>query len=325
MPQQLRRKRHSNLRCPKSNSKVTENRQLMRSSDSGVIQRTRQLMERSIEFVSQPFYGASDAVELIQAKRPVSLNEPREGLNVENGRTFISALVSQPPLKIEEERYWFDLMNFLKYRAEQNRLSLDLSRPDVSRVQQIDKDLDEALEIRNHIVESNLRLVVSLAKQFSRQPGQIYELISEGMLPLIRSVELFDIASGNHFSTYATWAVRNEIRRFLKRRKLSTVWFPNEDSSLLENVPDTRSDCASSQLESREDARVVHRLLASLTERERRVILARFGLDDQSHRPSFAAIGNQVGLCGERVRQLITSALSKLKNEIRSEDNFLID
>ena len=213
-------------------------------------------------------------------------------------------------------------MNFLKYRAEQNRLSLDLNRLDAGRIKKIDDDLNEALRIRNHIVESNLRLVVALAKQFSRVPGQIYELISEGMAPLIRSVELFDVGSGNHFSTYATWAVRNEILRFLKRRKLSTVWFPNENSCSLEKIPDARTDSASDQLESREESRVVHRLLSSLTERERRVILARFGLDGQRRRPSLAAIGAQVGLCGERVRQLISSALLKLKNEIETEEDF---
>jgi RNA polymerase primary sigma factor len=325
MSQQLRGMRKSNLDASTPDFNVSMNRQITRSSDGEVIRRTRQLMERSIEFISQPFYGSIDAIELIEAKRPASLNEPRDGVNAEYGRTFISSLVAQPQLSIEEQRYWFDLMNFLKYRAEQNRRLLDLSRLDARRVKQIDDDLDEALRIRNHIIESNLRLVVALAKQFSRLPGQIYDLISEGMPPLIRSVELFDVGSGNHFSTYATWSVRNEIQRFLKRRKMSSVWFPNDNCSSLEKISDTRSDRASDQLESREDLHVVHRLLASLSERERRVILARFGLDGQSRRPSLAAIGAEVGLCGERVRQLIASALAKLKNEIQSEEEFFID
>ena len=282
-------------------------------------------MEGSMEFIYQPFYTASDAFELIQAKRPLSLDEPRDGSKAENGRTFISALVSQPPLKFEEERYWFELMNFLKYRAEQTRLSVDLSRLEIFLVNKIDEDLDEALRIRNHIVESNLRLVVALAKQFSRFRGQIYDLISEGMPPLIRSVELFDVGSGNHFSTYATWSVRNEIQRFLKRRQLSSVWFPNDKSCPLDKIPDNRIDSAIGGMESREDSQTVDRLLASLSERERHVILARFGLDGQSRRPSLAAIGAQVGLCGERVRQLIASTLAKLRSEILSEDDLVID
>ena len=66
-------------------------------------------------------------------------------------------------------------------------------------------------------------------------------------------------------------------------------------------------------------------MLGSLSEREKLVILARFGLDRQSRHTGLAAIGVQVGLCGERVRQLFASALSKLKNEIPSEGEFFID
>jgi len=324
MSRQLRGIRRPDRRGATPDSKVRPKSQMARRIDSSLVERTRQLMERSIEFVPQPFYGSIDAIELIHAKRPASLDQHPDMAKAENGRSFISALVAQPPFKIEEERYWFDLMNFLKYRAEQSRLSLDLKCLDACRVKKIDEDLDEALRIRNHIVKSNVRLVVALAKRFSREPGQLYDLISEGMSPLIRSVELFDVGSGNHFSTYATWAVRNEILRFLKRRKLSTVWFPNENSDSLEKIPDARTHAASEQLESREDVRVVHRLLESLSERERQVILARFGLDGQSRRPSLAAIGAQVGLCGERVRQLIASALSKLKSEFQSEEDLFI-
>jgi len=259
-------------------------------------------------------------MQLIQANRPDAQNQTREPTHDDNRRTYLSALVAKSPFSLQEERYWFELMIFLKYRAEHNRLFLDLSRLDIALVQRIEADLDEALRIRNQIIESNLRLVFALASRLSETTHQLSELISEGMSPLIRSVELFDVATGNHFSTYATWSVRNEMLRFLKKHRLSRQRSAKEGSCSIENIPDYRSRNASDELESSVDYHVIHDALASLTEREKLVIEARYGLNGQRRRPSFAAIGAEFGICGERVRQLIKSAVSKLKSEIPTED-----
>lgn len=278
------------------------------------------LMERTIEFIDQQSYGSSNAMQLIQANRPDLRNQTQEQPHGNHGRTYLSSLVTKSPFSLEEERYWFELMNFLKYRAEHDRRLLDLSRLDIALVKRIEADLDEALRIRNQITESNLRLVVALARRLSETPDQLPELISEGMPPLIRSVELFNVATGNHFSTYATWSVRNEMLRFLKKHRFTRQTSMNEGSCLIENIPDHRSRNASDELESSGDYQLIHDALTSLTEREKLVIEARFGLDGQRRRPSFAAIGAEIGICGERVRQLIKLAVSKLRSEIPSED-----
>ena len=304
MSHQLCEIKRSGYHSSNLTSKVLMNRSTSRLAGNALVEQTRQFMERSIKFVSQPSYAASNAVEVIQTRRPSSLNHPCEISEVRHGGTFITDLVSKQPLTREEEQYWFDLLNFLKHRAEQSRLSLDPRRLDVCLVNKIRENLNAALVIRNHIVESNLRLVVAVAKQFSRLPGQIYELISEGMPPLIR-FELFDVGSGNHFSTYATCSVRNQIQRFLKRGKLYSVWFPCNKFDSFETIPDTRIDGPDDEMETQKEVQFLHRILSSLSDRERHVILARFGLDDQGPRPSLASIGAQVGLSGERVRQLI--------------------
>ncbi len=277
-------------------------------------------MERTIEFIDQLAYRSSNPMQLIQANRPDVQNQTQEPTHDDNSRKCLSALVTKSPFSLQEERYWFELMNFLKYRAEHNRRFLDLSRLDMALVTRIEADLDEALRIRNQIIESNLRLVIALASRLSETTDQLSELISEGMSPLIRSVELFDVATGTHFSTYATWSVRNEMLRFLKKHRLFLQRSAKEGSSSIENIPDYRSRNASDELESSVDYHVIHDALASLTEREKLVIEARYGLDGQRRRPSFAAIGAEIGICGERVRQLIKSAVSKLKSEIPVED-----
>ena len=284
------------------------------------IQQACRLMERTIEFIDQQSYRSSNAMQLIQANCPDLRNQTQEQPHGNHGRTCLSSLVAKSPYSLEEERYWFELMNFLKYRAEHDRRLLDLSRLDVALVKRIEADLDEALRIRNQITESNLRLVVGLARRLSETTDQLPELISEGMSPLIRSVELFNVATGNHFSTYATWSVRNEMLRFLKKHRLTRQSSMNEGSFSIENIPDYRSRNASDQFESIGDYQLVHDALASLTEREKQVIEARYGLDGQRRRPSFAAIGAEIGICGERVRQLIKLAVSKLKSEIPIED-----
>ena len=284
------------------------------------LQQACRLMEGTIEFVDQQSYRLSNAMQLIQANRPDLRIQTQERPHGNHCRTYLSSLVTKSPFSLEEERYWFELMNFLKYRAEHDRRLLDLNHLDIAVVKRIGADLDEALRIRNRITESNLRLVVALARRLSETTDQIPDLISEGMSPLIRSVELFNVATGNHFSTYATWSVRNEMLRFLKKHRLIRQSSLNEGSCSIENIPDHRSRNASDESESNGDYRVIHDALASLTEREKLVIEARYGLDGQRRRPSFAAIGAEIGICGERVRQLMKLAVSKLKSEIPIED-----
>ena len=122
-----------------------------------LIEQTRQLMERTIEFVAHPAFECADGLKQVQSLRPASLDKPQEFTRAAPGLAFVSGMVQTPLLTPDEERYWFTWMNFLKSRAEHNRHLLDLSHPNHSRVVQIHEDLNEALRVRNHIVQGNLR------------------------------------------------------------------------------------------------------------------------------------------------------------------------
>lgn len=218
-----------------------------------------------------------------------------------------------------EEKYLFNRMNFLKARAEQQRRQLDLGQPSPRLVEQIESDLQSALVIRNQIVQANLRLVVSLAKKLAESVDQMSELISEGMLPLMRAVELFDVNMGNKFSTYATWAVRNQMVRHLHKCRTNAEKPLGEDAPSLENLPDCRSQSDLSDSTRHHRAVAIRKVLSSLSDRERSVISARFGLDGHPQGQSLADISAQVGLCKERVRQIILGSLEKLRDNLSQE------
>ena len=286
-----------------------------------LIERTRQLMEKSIEFVPHVDFDRRNVLDVLRQLRPSSLDAPRVASKRERGIAFVSGLVEAPLLTAEEERYWFTWMNFLKYRAERNRRQLDLNRPNLDLVERIEADLKEAIEARNHIVQGNLRLIVGLAKKLAKSMDEMSDLISEGMTPLIRSTELFDISLGNKFSTYATWAVRNQMIRMLKRAWNSQESTLGEDAPAWENLPDRESVSDASEAAQELRVAAVQRLLASLPEREREIIAARFALDGQPNGQSLADIARQIGLSKERVRQIALNTLTKLRETI-SYDEF---
>jgi len=290
-----------------------------------LIERTRELMELTIDFVHHPLFKLANATKRIQALRPGSLDVPPEATQVRSGVAFVSGMVKTPLLTHEEERYWFTLMNYLKFRAERNRRLLDLSRLNNSLIKRIDADLNEARRVRNHIVESNLRLVVALARKFSDSLEQLSELTSEGTTPLIRSVELFDVSLGYRFSTYSTWGVRKQMLRYLKRVRSTRLRSVTEEDLRFENLPDQRTCEKTDELANQLRVNVVNRLLASLSEREKFVIQARFGLDGHSRGQTLEAISKQIGLSKERIRQIIFSSVSKLRSEMQLEDLASLD
>ena len=83
----------------------------------------------------------------------------------------------------------FWAMNFLKYRANMLRLALDPSRPDEILIQDIRHCLKRSAQVRDRIVQANLRLVVSLARKFADQYSSFDELVSDGNVTLMNAVE----------------------------------------------------------------------------------------------------------------------------------------
>lgn len=318
----------SNSSCRSSGHCQSKSRSGARHSPE-MLGRLRDWIEKEIAYVKHPLFRDGLESEAIQkqlaAIRPASLDQRSESPRAEVGLAFVAGMVEMPLLSPEEEQYLFAQMNFIKWRAEKTRRKLTLNDPDISLVDLIEADLCEADAVRNRIVCSNLRLVVALATKLTAGEkatalDHISELVSEGTIPLIRAVELFDVSLGNRFSTYATWAVRNQMFRSLKRRRVWNEQRNGHDETMLTFLEDSRSTVEADQLLCDQHQNLVRSLLSQLTERERTVITARYGLDGQPTGQSLNDIAQQIGLSKERVRQVALSSIEKLRELVLSSE-----
>ena len=162
------------------------------------------------------------------------------------------------------------------------------------------------------LITANLRLVVSIAKKFVDPTWSFDELVSEGNLALMRAVEKFNFALGNRFSTYATYAIQRHFYRLSQRGRTLRKRFVADDDALKDRAeePSTAKYCSSEQIETLKN--LFQSFLAELEPRERKIVVARFGFDGKAPR-TFRELGSQMGVCKERIRQIQSRAMEKLR------------
>lgn len=260
------------------------------------------------------------------------------------------------------------------YLKEIGKVPLLTAEEEVDLAQRIEQGDEEA---KKRLIESNLRLVVSIAKKYIGRGMLFLDLIQEGNLGLIRAVEKFDYRKGYKFSTYATWWIRqaitraiadqartiripvhmvetinkliriqrqllqdlgreptpeeiademgftpDKVREILKISQepvsLETPIGEEEDSHLGDFIEDEEAvvpvDAASFTLLQEQ----LQSVLDTLSTRERKVIQLRFGLLN-GHPRTLEEVGREFGVTRERIRQIESKTLSKLRHPSRSQ------
>lgn len=226
---------------------------------------------------------------------------------------YLAALYDTPLLNREEEFHLFRQMNFYKFLARNTQERLRSRNPKAADLERLEHELRMAARLRNQIVQANLRLVVSIAKTMVDTSNTLDELISEGNVPLLRAVEIFDYTRGLRFSTYATWAVRHCLFRLtprnrLRRKRFMTGIDAGAMDSRVASVEPTVSDRQLAGTKA-----TIQTLLGDLDNRERVIVERRFGLGLTDRPYKFREIAGELHISTERVRQLLARALDRLR------------
>ena len=276
--------------------------------------RADRLAEQKIEAMPHPSFDEPKAAAEILASLPAPA-EAKAGRKVkppEGVPPYLASLYDVPLLSREQEAHLFRKMNFLKYRALKLRDALDPAKASGPALDEIDRLLEEALVVKNQIIRANLRLVVSIAKKHVGRSDNFFELVSDGNMSLIRAVEKFDFARGNKFSTYASWAIMKNFIRSIPIENHRRDRFVTGHDDLFEAAADNRTDEHEYESTQRRMRDAVKGMLGRLDDRERRIIVSRFGLDGVGEQ-TLEQLGKELGVTKERVRQLEARAQSKLR------------
>jgi RNA polymerase primary sigma factor len=231
------------------------------------------------------------------------------GLPAHLGRMSATRLLTP-----DEERDLFRRMNYCKFRASVLRSKLSRTAPSVARVTEIEDCLHRATNLRNHLIQANTRLVMSIARRFANNANCFDDLLSHGLVSLMHAIEKFDYDRGYRFSTYATCAVRRDLCRHVMTQRRDSQRYSTGAELMLNDVG--AEPVESQQLTEPEWRKLntsLARMIERLDERERFIVTHRFGLGDGAKRASYNRLGQRMGISKERVRQLANRAMEKLR------------
>lgn len=271
----------------------------------------------STSFVDHPLFHQPDAQTQVDALLPIP-DRPRVESRVRGRSAGLSRLCVRPPLTKLQEHDLFCRMNYEKYRAACLERSVSLRDRDANWHRKHAGHRQRADEIRNVIVESNMRLAVAMAQPFADSEDALEELVADVTLPLIRAVELFDVSRGLCFSTYASHTLRNHYLRFGKRQTRQARRQIQGDWQQFATVPEERPLESEQEQHVATCRRLTREMLTTLSEREQCILKSRFGLNTPSPQ-TFSEVGETIGLSKERARVLTHRAIDRLR-ELRVEE-----
>lgn len=281
--------------------------------------------------------------------------------------------VEEEEVKVPEEEHFDDAIKlYLREIQKTKLLTAEEEKELARRIAKGDKSA------RDKMIESNLRLVVKIAKRYINRGLPFLDLIEEGNMGLIKAVERFKLSKECRFSTYATWWIRQSIERALVNQS-RTIRLPvhvsddinkmlrvtrelvqkmnreptvkevaagmdvtpvyvrrlmvllkktysierpmgeNNDYFLIDTIEDTSSVSPAVLLEDLNKYEMISRWFETLSDSEKKILTLRFGLDDKEPQ-TLDTIGRSFGVTRERIRQIESKSLEKLRKIVESTE-----
>jgi RNA polymerase primary sigma factor len=293
------------------------------SLPSGDRELLRRRLGEASECVFNAFFQRPEAESAVMAPLPApppATGRPRRRARSDDSGVDLLASAPRASLTAEQERHLFLRLNYARYRVMQILRRYHGLPIGPEAIQELLRWERVTQETRNEIVRANLPLVLAMARRTRISNVDQADLISEGNLALLRSVDKFDCARGYKFSTYACRAILKSFARVATRTSRHRGRFPTEFDPTLE-----KSNYLDQQRRDLEDRCVAElrsiltAAQAGLSEVERQVIRARFAIAESDDSAELAEVrtleevGEMIGVTKERVRQIQNKALGKLR------------
>jgi RNA polymerase primary sigma factor len=278
------------------------------------------LLQRENDFIGNPEFSRRNA-----AKKILWSSDGCVPLDAESFSTLpkelpahLARLCEAQVLTAEEERELFRRMNFLKYRANVLRTRLNPESPDEEAVRDVERLLAQAARVRDRIITANMRLVISIVKKFVTPAHSFDELLSDGIVSLMRAVDKFDYDRGFRFSTYAYRAVARNAYHAITDQLRRDARFDACASDDLANVPEQDRTSPLGEQQRGRMRKLMQNLVGRLDRREQFILRSRFALGAHRKVRTFQCLADRLGVSKERVRQLEQRAIAKLQALARS-------
>jgi RNA polymerase sigma factor (sigma-70 family) len=288
-----------------------------------------QIMASEQDFIDSPAFYEEEAERKIYDEAP-DIQKPdtswyhpvMDDLSSTRNRTVKSA--QQVILTGAEEKVLFHQFNYARYRIwklQHEVWGTPTRQPAPEQSEEILKWYRLSDRIREQIAETNLALVLAMAKRTRMSEVDFADLVSEGNMALLRAVDKFDAGRGYKFSTYACRAIlkafsRQGMKLSKYRQRFPTDFDPKlEKSNYLEVKRSTFEKDAAEEVK-----RIVIENRADLSDVERTVIEHRFGLESgELEKPmTLEQVGQIIGVTKERVRQIQNKAMEKIRLQLEA-------
>ena len=230
--------------------------------------------------------------------------------------------------KLWFQLFWYRLLLFFGIKGEEiyyiggsEALPPPLSKKEEEHL--LERLPDGEPAVRAMLIERNLRLVVYIARKFENTGIHIEDLVSIGTIGLIKAVNTFDPTKKIKLATYASRCIENEILMFLRRNNkirtevsfdepLNTDWDGNE--LLLSDVLGTDNDTIYRNIEDEVDRKILRTALSHLSDRERKIMELRFGLNGQEEKTQ-KDVADLLGISQSYISRLEKRIIKRLRKE----------